>query len=933
MFGAHLAQCSRSLASSSSARAASLHTSAVLGAVSARARRTQQTLKSNIQRRKELEQQAQQKRPHVVLGHKPGDEAKWYNCDLAKVIVTEEDIRATPMPDVGVQQLPTYFNYGVGEEEKELLFEVLPALSTEAAVLAQKQGLVAKKKKQNYALSAGKQVAHQNQNAWDAQSSTKSPEDPNTQAIDAATLIKAEANAAAVESQKFKVFARLVDLRNANAEGIAYENRRRIIAAFSEPDNPNDPGRPEVQGTSNEQYPALATYEIRNVWEHLNRAKKDIASRRSLRKLVHHRAKILRYLKGVDEDRYDRAIPCAHPKQTALRSTLSQARSTLRPELCTMTAVSSAPAAMVDFPSSGQDLHPSTSLDLHYQRPTYLPFRRISLPSAPNLQHRQSIVSTASFDSLPEDRAVVPVTPVVIRNAVRGPRQRPSSTDVARRVRRKESRLVDPQKEAKRRKVIAEFYETEKSYLDGLELIHSHFLTPIIKSLDTPQPLLDRAELTSIFSNFIDIWNLHRSFYVSLTAFLNSSASLRPNELPPPLSPVLLAHFPYLSLYTPFVSSFSDALASYASLLKNNSAFAAFIAQQEADPRCGKLKFRDWLLTIVQRCPRYLLLLKDMIECTNAEDPEYTSLTAVHTLVSKITMSLNTSLHTHAQTLALLALQRNTLNLPFQLITPGRTFLKRASLLQLEGSAPKEREFLLFSDCLIWLASADGDFFSDKWSAFSSPSNSNGSAGGGAGGGILDRTRSRNDAESEAVKRRQSLLQLRFSGSPKKKTRQGSNAVDDRWVYKGHVELVDLEVVVSAPAANTPERGFELLSPHQSFAIYAATDDERDEWITAIRNAKSSLLVSLSVMQLNSTLTSSAATNHLRRTLHALPYAPDDTSKPRRDGELHAVRPDVRLAEAQAPLPTMRALRVRWLLEQGTSAAIEPPIMSSWRTC
>ncbi len=101
------------------------------------------------------------------------------------------------------------------------------------------------------------------------------------------------------------------------------------------------------------------------------------------------------------------------------------------------------------------------------------------------------------------------------------------------------------------------------------------------------------------------------------------------------MSPVLLAHFPYLSLYTPFVSSFSDALASFASLLRSNTAFAAFITQQEADPRCGKLKFRDWLLTIVQRCPRYLLLLKDMISCTDSEDPEYASLTAVHTLVSK----------------------------------------------------------------------------------------------------------------------------------------------------------------------------------------------------------------------------------------------------------------------------------------------------------
>ncbi|KAI1790987.1 hypothetical protein LXA43DRAFT_458642 [Ganoderma leucocontextum] len=552
---------------------------------------------------------------------------------------------------------------------------------------------------------------------------------------------------------------------------------------------------------------------------------------------------------------------------------------------------------MVQFPSSGGELHPSTSLDLHYQRPTYLPFRRISLPSAPNLQNRQSIVSTVSFDSLPEeDRGAVPVTPVVIRNAVKAPKLRPSSVDISRRAqRRRESRAMDEQLEAKRRKVIAEFYETEKSYLDGLELIHSHFLTPIIASLDTPYPFLNRAELTSIFSNFIDIWNLHRSFYSSLTIFLNSSASVRARELPPPLSPVLLAHFPYLSLYTPFVSSFSDALASYAALLRSNIAFANFISTQEADPRCGKLKFRDWLLTIVQRCPRYLLLLKDMISCTEPEDPEYASLTAVHTLVSKITMSLNTSLHTHAQTLSLLALQRNTANLPFQLISPGRTFLKRASLLQLEGSTPKEREFLLFSDCLIWLASADGDVFSDKWPTFPY-AYATGPASSSSTPDLLRAwTKSGDDQyevhllQPDGVKKRQSMLQLRLNASPRKK-RQASSGVDDRWVYKGHVELVDLEVVVSKPATeDTQERGFELLSPHQSFAVYALGEDERDEWVAAIRNAKSSLLVSLSVMQLNSTLTSSSSTNHLRRTLQALPYAPEDSSKPKRGKVEHFV--------------------------------------------
>jgi hypothetical protein len=42
--------------------------------------------------------------------------------------------------------------------------------------------------------------------------------------------------------------AALVDLRNADAAWIAFENRRRVIEAFSEPVKPDDTGRTEVQG-------------------------------------------------------------------------------------------------------------------------------------------------------------------------------------------------------------------------------------------------------------------------------------------------------------------------------------------------------------------------------------------------------------------------------------------------------------------------------------------------------------------------------------------------------------------------------------------------------------------------------------------------------------------------------------------------------------
>lgn len=243
-----------------------------------------------------------------------------------------------------------------------------------------------------------------------------------------------------------------------------------------------------------------------------------------------------------------------------------------------------------------------------------------------------------------------------------------------------------------------------------------------------------------------------------------------------------------------------------------------------------------------------------------------------------VTDSLNASLHTHAQTLALLAIQRSTSSLPFPLITPGRTFLKRGPLFQVVGSTPKEREFLLFSDCLVWLSNADKPEDSEmiqRWEQLyrDRPHTSEGLE--------LQRSRSKSDTDipSPGGLRRNDSGRLklpRLSHSGQKKKRMSSSGTEERWQYKGHIELVDLEVVIGAASEPKEELRFEILSPRKSFAVYTCTAEERSEWTTAIRNAKESLLVQLNVMHPNSTLTSSTSTNHLRHALQALPYSPDE---------------------------------------------------------
>lgn len=70
----------------------------------------------------------------------------------------------------------------------------------------------------------------------------------NGSSVNAADMAAQHERALADGVEQANKLARLVDLRNANAAGIAFENRRRVVEAFSEPGKPNDTGRTEVQG-------------------------------------------------------------------------------------------------------------------------------------------------------------------------------------------------------------------------------------------------------------------------------------------------------------------------------------------------------------------------------------------------------------------------------------------------------------------------------------------------------------------------------------------------------------------------------------------------------------------------------------------------------------------------------------------------------------
>jgi len=80
---------------------------------------------------------------------------------------------------------------------------------------------------------------------------------------------------------------------------ITVEKKAELIKTNAQ--TANDTGSPEVQI-------AILSERIRNLTTHMQEHKKDLGSRRGLLKMVSQRRKLLDYLRGVSEQRYQDTI-------------------------------------------------------------------------------------------------------------------------------------------------------------------------------------------------------------------------------------------------------------------------------------------------------------------------------------------------------------------------------------------------------------------------------------------------------------------------------------------------------------------------------------------------------------------------------------------------------------------------------------------------
>lgn len=228
-----------------------------------------------------------------------------------------------------------------------------------------------------------------------------------------------------------------------------------------------------------------------------------------------------------------------------------------------------------------------------------------------------------------------------------------------------------------------EILTTEKSYLEQLRTIQKAFFhrlqTSIVLCFEAHRPpIISEEDLYKVFINHNELLAISEALYADL-------AELHYHDrLVEFVSTTLLHYIPRFTVYSEYLERFDESRKRLTRLKETNPDFAQFVKVTE---KIEGLSLESFLVTPVQRLPRYLLLLKELARRLTGDDPVTKQILAdcnqAHDDLAKMTTSLNSSLNTAENLAQLKNLSRLFVrnNSRFQsFLKPNRKLLKQGVL-------------------------------------------------------------------------------------------------------------------------------------------------------------------------------------------------------------------------------------------------------------
>ncbi|KAK3088015.1 hypothetical protein FSP39_013478 [Pinctada imbricata] len=269
---------------------------------------------------------------------------------------------------------------------------------------------------------------------------------------------------------------------------------------------------------------------------------------------------------------------------------------------------------------------------------------------------------------------------------------------------KRESRVSElPPPVTKRDHCVKELHDTEKNYVDALDMLQTHFIRP-------SRDAIPHADRDIIFAHIEKLLEVHKSFQSEL-----QQACIYGQ---PPIGDTFVKYKKKLLLYGDYCSNMPHAQERLEEVTKKSETIRQHIESCEKKANDGKFRLRDLLHVPMQRVLKYHLLLRELIKSTDKNANDRDSLERGLEAMMDLSLYVN-EVKRDNETLQLIAEIQNSIS---DLEMPAKTSLKDYGRLQKDGelrvknhSDNKMRiRYIFLFDKVMLMCKARGETYSFK---------------------------------------------------------------------------------------------------------------------------------------------------------------------------------------------------------------------------
>lgn len=257
---------------------------------------------------------------------------------------------------------------------------------------------------------------------------------------------------------------------------------------------------------------------------------------------------------------------------------------------------------------------------------------------------------------------------------------------------------VKSDKPDKRFYIVKEMVDTEDTYCQNLSVMRDVYMTPLLV-LANQLPSIKPEDLKIIFSSSEVISNYSAKLLEELRERLNAWNNDRTK-----VGDIFLRMAAFLKTYHSYITNYTNAIRTLQKIQKIPEV-QVWMEERDRDPRNKNLDLSSYLIMPVQRIPRYMLLIEQLIKNTDKNHPDYHDLVESKQKIDVVAQQLNEA-DRDAENMNKTFRIQEKLSGDFEtLVEPSRRLIKEGAL---QYYKPKDmskphgdRYFYLFNDVLL----------------------------------------------------------------------------------------------------------------------------------------------------------------------------------------------------------------------------------------